>query len=107
MSRQNWHFRKKIRQVVQKYNFNQLLSNAFCPILIINQKILGAMVINMDLESTIVEIICQHIMKTNGYGELLTAYNNNAPRADVLRRYQTFINNYFSEDSLKELQEIR
>ena len=43
--------RKKIRQVVQKYNFNQLLSNAFCPILIINQKILGAMVINMDLES--------------------------------------------------------
>ena len=57
MSRQNWHFRKKIRQVVQKYNFNQLLSNAFCPILIINQKILGAMVINMDLESTIVSII--------------------------------------------------
>lgn len=56
MSRQNWHFRKKIRQVVQKYNFNQLLSNAFCPILIINQKILGAMVINMDLESTIVTI---------------------------------------------------
>lgn len=75
------------------------------------------MVINMDLESTIVtinnllkldfessfsdfiqsqkqltyakkhshiEIICQHIMKTNGYGELLTAYNNNEPRADVL-----------------------
>ena len=40
-----------------------------------------------------IEIICQHIMKTNGYGELLTAYNNNAPRADVLRRYQTFINN--------------
>lgn len=56
MSRQNWHFRKKIRQVVQKYNFNQLLSNAFCSILIINQKILGAMVINMDLESTIVTI---------------------------------------------------
>ena len=52
-----------------------------------------------------IEIICQHIMKTNGYGELLTAYNNNAPRADVLRRYQTFINNYFSEDSLKELQD--
>lgn len=52
-----------------------------------------------------IEIICQHIMKTNGYGELLTAYNNNEPRADVLRRYQTFINNYFSEDSLKELQD--
>lgn len=52
-----------------------------------------------------IEIICQHIMKTNGYGELLTAYSNNEPRADVLRRYQTFINNYFSEDSLKELQD--
>lgn len=54
---------------------------------------------------THIEIICQHIMNTNGYVELLTAYNNNGSRADVLRKYQTFINNYFSEDSLKKLQD--
>lgn len=52
-----------------------------------------------------IEIICQHIMKTNGYGELLAAYNNNESRANVLGKYQTFINNYFSEDHLKGLQE--
>lgn len=51
-----------------------------------------------------IEIICQHIMKTDGYSELLTAYNNNEPRASVLRKYQTFINNYFSEARLEELR---
>lgn len=52
-----------------------------------------------------IEIICQHIMKTNGYGELLAAYNKNESRANVLGKHQTFINNYFSEDHLKGLQE--
>lgn len=51
-----------------------------------------------------IEIICQHIMNTSGYAELLTAYSNNETRAKVLKSYQTFINNYFSEDRLTELQ---
>lgn len=51
-----------------------------------------------------IEIICQHIMRTHGYEELLAAYNHNESRTNVLSKYQIFINNYFSEDSLKELQ---
>ena len=50
-----------------------------------------------------IEIICQHIMKTDGYSQLLDAYINNESRENVLRSYQTFINNYFSEDRLEEL----
>lgn len=50
-----------------------------------------------------IEIICQHIMNTNGYNELLNAYKNNESRANVLNHYKNFINNYFSENSLKNL----
>lgn len=51
-----------------------------------------------------IEIICQHIMRTDGYSELLTAYNNNESRENVLSSYQAFINNYFSEDNLESLR---
>ena len=51
-----------------------------------------------------IEIICQHIMNTNGYRELLAAYKNNESRENVLRSYQIFINNYFSEKRLEELR---
>lgn len=51
-----------------------------------------------------IETICQHIMQTNGFQELLTAYSNDASRATVLDRYKTFIDNYFSEDNLEALR---
>ena len=42
-------------------------------------------------------------MNTNGYNELLNAYKNNESCANVLNHYKNFINNYFSENSLKNL----
>lgn len=50
-----------------------------------------------------IELICQHIMSTDGYAELLTAYANNESRDKVLMSYQKLINEYFSEDSLDNL----
>lgn len=45
-----------------------------------------------------IELICQHIMCTPGFDELYQAYQNDAPRDTVRDRYQTFIDNYFSEE---------
>lgn len=50
-----------------------------------------------------IELICQHIMRTQGFDELLIAYNYNHSRVDVLEKYRTFINNYFSEESINSL----
>lgn len=50
-----------------------------------------------------IEIICQHIMSTQGFPELLDAHNRNEPRAVVLDRYKAFLDQYFSKESLEEL----
>jgi len=51
-----------------------------------------------------IEIICQHIMNTNGFGRLLTAYNNDDSRENVLDYYRTFIENYFKEENVDLLR---
>lgn len=50
-----------------------------------------------------IEMICQHIMRTAGFDELYEAHQTNATRDEVRDRYQAFIDNYFAEDSTKEL----
>ena len=52
-----------------------------------------------------IEMICQHIMRTAGFDELYEAHQTNATRDEVRARYQTFIDNYFAEESTKELCE--
>lgn len=51
-----------------------------------------------------IETICQHIMNTEGFTTLLTAYSNNEPRANVLSCYRTLINNYFTEENIDILR---
>ena len=50
-----------------------------------------------------IELICQHIMKTQGFSDLVRAYNFDEPRITVHEKYRTFINNYFSEESITSL----
>lgn len=51
-----------------------------------------------------IETICQHIMKTNGFSDLMTAYSNNASRADVLHYYKIFIEEYFNDENMDGLR---
>ena len=50
-----------------------------------------------------IEIICQHIMHTKGFNELVQAHNNQTSKDDVARYYMLFLNNYFSENSMEQL----
>ena len=50
-----------------------------------------------------IELICQHIMKTQGFSDWVRAYNFDEPRITVHEKYRTFINNYFSEESITSL----
>lgn len=50
-----------------------------------------------------IELICQHIMNTQGFDQLIIAYNYNESRVTVLEKYRAFINNYFSEESINSL----
>lgn len=51
-----------------------------------------------------IELICQHIMRTPGFDDLYQAYQNDSPRDTVRDRYQTFIDNYFSEEITSDLR---
>lgn len=51
-----------------------------------------------------IEILCQHIMSTPGFSQLLTKYHNNESRANVLDCYRVFINNYFDESNIDRLR---
>ena len=51
-----------------------------------------------------IETICQHIMSTDGFSDLLTAYHNHESRAVVLGRYRMFIDNYFTDENLDNLR---
>ena len=51
-----------------------------------------------------IEVICQHIMKTEGFDELLVAYSNDESRTEVLAHYRNFIEKYFDEESTNELR---
>ncbi|WP_087064748.1 GmrSD restriction endonuclease domain-containing protein [Intestinibacillus massiliensis] len=46
-----------------------------------------------------IETVCQHIMRTEGFPALLDAYQNDAPKEDVLRCYTAFLTNYFSDEN--------
>lgn len=48
-----------------------------------------------------IELICQHIMKTQGFSDLVRAYNFDEPRITVHEKYRTFINNYFRKKALR------
>jgi len=48
-------------------------------------------------------MICQQIMKTEGFVGLKDAYDTNAAREEVLEKYKIFVNNYFSEESTNSL----
>ena len=50
-----------------------------------------------------IEVICQHIMCTEGFDKLLCAYNSNASRDEVISSYMVFLDNYFSEDSMEKM----
>jgi len=50
-----------------------------------------------------IEMICQQIMKTEGFVGLKDAYDTNAAREEVLEKYKIFVNNYFSEESTNSL----
>jgi hypothetical protein len=51
-----------------------------------------------------IETICQHIMNTDGFDTLLTAYSNNESRTKVLNCYRTFIDNYFTDENMDNLR---
>jgi len=51
-----------------------------------------------------IEMVCQHIMNTEGFDELYHAYQTNASREEVKNCYRRFIDNYFSEESTAALR---
>ena len=51
-----------------------------------------------------IETICQRIMRTEGFRELVTAHYNNESRIDVLAHYRTFIEKYFSDEYIDTLR---
>lgn len=51
-----------------------------------------------------IEIVCRHVMNTDGFNKLFDAYKTNASKEDVLECYKVFINNYFSEQSVDNLR---
>lgn len=53
-----------------------------------------------------IELICQGIMRTPGFDELFQAYQNDDPRDTVREKYQTFIEQYFSEENTSILRNI-
>lgn len=52
---------------------------------------------------THIEVICQHIMRTKGFDELVQAHNNHASKDEIIASYISFMDSYFSEDSMEEL----
>lgn len=57
----------------------------------------------MAKKHTHIEIICQHIMHTTGFDELVQAHRDQASKDDVAKYYVLFMNNYFSENSTEQL----
>lgn len=53
-----------------------------------------------------IELICQCLMNTTGFDELYLAHQNDAPRTTVRDCYQTFIDNYFSEENTAVLSRV-
>ena len=51
-----------------------------------------------------IEVICQHIMATEGFDELLRAYSNNESRQTVLTCYENFIKKYFDDENIDILR---
>lgn len=52
---------------------------------------------------THIELICQHILSSDGFVELKNAYDNNKTREEVQKQYCAFVNSYFSEESMARL----
>lgn len=51
-----------------------------------------------------IEMLCRHIMDTEGFSELLVAYSNNDSRENILVCYRRFIDRYFNEGNIDILR---